>query len=281
MHPAAVPAEDREYGSPIAPSTFCLRWIRRTETGIKPSEQAGIANARYQPGRAINRERAKMNRFGSMRIKMRNLARSSSPPPLLLFLNEVLWHPSSAGAVFPSSRNLATRIARMVPVKGTGLVVELGAGTGTVTQALLDHGIQADRLLIIERSAALATHLRSRFPRLRIIQGDAGNLGDFLPADTPIDAVVSGVPLRSLPYAESRAIVEHWRAVLPVGTLIVQFTYALSGPLRHLTNGFIQLASEIIWLNFPAARVVALELSCATACTVGRHGRPKWSSNKK
>jgi phosphatidylethanolamine/phosphatidyl-N-methylethanolamine N-methyltransferase len=169
----------------------------------------------------------------------------------------------------------------MVPVKGTGLVVELGAGTGTVTQALLDHGIQADRLLIVERSAALATHLRSRFPQLRIIQGDAGNLGDFLPADMPIDAVVSSVPLRSLPYAESRAIVEHRRAVLPVGTLIVQFTYALSGPLRHLTNGFIQLASEITWLNFPAARVVALELSCASASTVGRHGRPKWSSYKK
>ncbi|ANB72670.1 hypothetical protein AYM40_10030 [Paraburkholderia phytofirmans OLGA172] len=67
----------------------------------------------------------------------------------------------------------------MVPVKGTGLVVELGAGTGAVIQALLDHGIQADRLLIIERSAALVTHLRSRFPRLRIIQGDAGTLGDF------------------------------------------------------------------------------------------------------
>ncbi|MFL9959295.1 methyltransferase domain-containing protein [Paraburkholderia nemoris] len=172
-------------------------------------------------------------------------------------------------------------MARMVPVKGTGLVVELGAGTGTITQALLDHGIQADRLLVIERSAALATHLRSRFPQLRIIQGDAGNLGDFLPTDTPIDAVVSGVPLRSLPYAESRAIVEHWRAVLPAGTLILQFTYALSGPLRHLTNGFIVLASEIIWLNFPAARLVALELSCAAAATVGRNVRPKWSSNKK
>ncbi|CAB3744475.1 hypothetical protein LMG24238_07279 [Paraburkholderia sediminicola] len=145
----------------------------------------------------------------------------------------------------------------------------------------IHHGIRADRLLIIERSAALATHLRSRFPRLRIVQGDAGNLGDFLPADTPVDAVVSGVPLRSLPYAESHAIVEHWRAVLPVGTLIVQFTYALSGPLRHLTNGFIQLTSEIIWFNFPAARVVALELSCATACAVGRHGRLKWSSGKK
>jgi hypothetical protein len=51
--------------------------------------------------------------------------------------------------------------------------------------------------------------------------------------------------------------------------------------LRHLTNGFIQLASEITWLNFPAARVVALELSCASASTVGRHGRPKWSSYKK
>lgn len=181
----------------------------------------------------------------------------------LLFLNEALRHPWSAGAAFPSSRQLADAIARMVPVTGEGLIVELGAGTGAVTRALLDRGIPSERLLVIERSAPLAAHLRAAFPRLRIIQGDAGNLGDFLPRGVLVDAIVSGVPLRSLPYAESRSIVEHWRAVLPVGTLIIQFTYALRGPPRHLTDGFIQLSSEIAWLNLPSARIVALKLSNA------------------
>ncbi|PLZ03555.1 methyltransferase [Burkholderia sp. WAC0059] len=214
-----------------------------------------------------------MNRFDTASgIKANRLARLGSSRALLLFLNEVLLRPSSAGAILPSSRSLAKRIARMVPAQGAGLVVELGAGTGAVTQALLDHGIQADRLLVVERSASLAEHLASRFPRLRVIHGDAGKLGDFLPPGALIDAVVSGVPLRSLPYAESRAIVQHWRAVLPNGALIVQFTYALYGPLRHLTDGFTQLASEIIWLNFPAARVVALQLSRATSHGAGRKG---------
>jgi phosphatidylethanolamine/phosphatidyl-N-methylethanolamine N-methyltransferase len=136
-----------------------------------------------------------------------------------------------------------------------------------VTQALLDRGVPSERLLVIERSRSLAARLRSAFPRLRIVQGDAGNLGDFLPRDVPVDAIVSGVPLRSLPYAESRSIVEHWRAVLPAGTLIIQFTYALHGPLRYLTDGFIQLSSEIAWLNLPSARIVALKLSNAAPGT--------------
>ncbi|WP_250516991.1 methyltransferase domain-containing protein [Caballeronia sp. INDeC2] len=179
---------------------------------------------------------------------------------LLVFLREALLHPWSAGAFFPSSRHLADAMARPVPLAGTGPVVELGAGTGAVTQALLDRGVRPERLLVVERAPTLAAHLRARFPQLRIIEGDARNLGSFLTNHDRVDAVVSSVPLRSLPYAESRSMVAHWCSVLPAGTLLIQFTYALYGPPRHLSDEFVELSSEVTWLNLPPARILTLAL---------------------
>jgi phosphatidylethanolamine/phosphatidyl-N-methylethanolamine N-methyltransferase len=189
---------------------------------------------------------------------MKGLAQSHHLRSLPLFLKEALLHPWQAGAVFPSSRQLANAMARQVPTNGTGLVVELGAGTGAVTHALLRRGVQPERLVIIERSAALVASLRVRFPQLHIVHGDALHLGHYLDRNAQIDAIVSSVPLRSLPYAESQSIVEHWRAVLPVGTLIIQYTYALYGPPRHLVDDFVQLSSEVTWLNLPPARILTL-----------------------
>ena len=151
-------------------------------------------------------------------------------------------------------------MARPVPINGSGLVVELGAGTGAVTSALLRRGIEPERLVVVERCPALAANLRARFPQLRIVQDDARNLGWFVGPHSRIDAIVSSVPLRSLPYAESELIVGHWRAVLPDETLIIQYTYALYGPPRHLGDGFVHQSSEVTWRNVPPARILTLRL---------------------
>ena len=68
-------------------------------------------------------------------------------------------------------------------------------------------------------------------------------------------------PCDRYPFEQSQAIVAHWRNLLAPGTILVQFTYALYGPLRHLTDGFLQRASDIAWRNFPPARVVSLEVA--------------------
>src|SRR3546814_14318976 len=88
--------------------------------------------------------------------------------------------PGMIGAVCSSSRYLAAEIAHMVP-SGDGLVVELGAGTGMVTQALLEHGISPRRLIIVERSEGFVAHLRHRFPEATVIHGDAANLCELIP----------------------------------------------------------------------------------------------------
>lgn len=185
-------------------------------------------------------------------------ARTTGP---LLFLRELFSNPAAAGAPWPSSRQLGAKMAAGIPESGSGLVVELGAGTGVVTQALLDHGVEMERLLIIERSPVLFEYLRKRFPQLRVVLADAADCRDLIPAGTPIDAVISSIPLRSLPFEKSEAIVNHWRNLAPRGTRLVQFTYALRGPLRHLSSRFNVHDTEIAWFNFPPARVVSFEMS--------------------
>ncbi len=172
-----------------------------------------------------------------------------------LFLRELLDNPESIGAVWPSSRQLACRMAAQVPLSGDGLVVELGAGTGAVTQALLDRGISARRLWVVERSPSFVQHLRHRFPALTVVGGDAADLESLLPANASVDTIVSSLPLRSLPADVVAAVLDQWRQCLAADGRLVQFTYALWGSDADLFAGFAEEPDHYAWLNLPPARV--------------------------
>ena len=183
-------------------------------------------------------------------------------PPLadpLLFARELFNEPAAVGALWPSSKRLARRMAARVPVHRDGLVIELGGGTGAVTEALLARGISPERLLVIERSPLFVRHLRARFPGVTVLQGDAIRLAHLVPRDRAVDAIVSSLPLRSLPPRDVATIVAQWWALLATGGTVVQFTYALSRRRRLSLPGFSERASEIVWGNLPPARVLALE----------------------
>ena len=176
-----------------------------------------------------------------------------------VFAREMLSQPAAVGAIWPSSGRLARSVASRVPIHGDGLVVELGGGTGAVTHALLQRGIAPGRLVVIERSSAFVRHLRVRFPGTIVVQGDAAELGELLPRGSRIDAIVSSLPLRSLPAQEAAAVVAQWRALIAEGGIAVQFTYDLSGTEFQPLQGFLQRWSHIVWANLPPARVLALE----------------------
>lgn len=176
-----------------------------------------------------------------------------------LFLQEWLANPQRTGAVVPSSRQLAAAMARWLPPDPDSYVLELGPGTGAVTQALLAHGLREDRLVAIERNPKLAHLLRERFPRSHIITGDAWQLDDLLRRrNTPIEcvgAVISSLPLLNFSPEQAEALADKIRAVLdPQGTW-VQYSYRIHKRRTRGTSRFHLLASKIVWLNLPPARV--------------------------
>jgi phosphatidylethanolamine/phosphatidyl-N-methylethanolamine N-methyltransferase len=176
------------------------------------------------------------------------------------FFRELITNPSGVGAACPSSPGLAKCMASFVPLRQASYVLEMGAGTGAVTQALLQRGIPPQQLIALERSPSMAVHLQEVFKGLRVVQGDATefrqllhhHLGERQPT---VSAIVSSLPFRSLPRPVVRAIVEEIHELMSPETLFIQFTYDLR-PIPYAPfHRFERVASKIIWLNLPPARV--------------------------
>ncbi len=163
----------------------------------------------------------------------------------------------------PSGRLLAGAMARttLAEMQGRdGHVVELGAGTGVVTEALLAAGIPANRLALVERDPELAAFLRTRFKGPQIVEGDAARLADLLVKQgiRQVSAVVSSLPLLSLPADVVGGIVRGVFEALPRGGALVQFTYGPSPPIPRGLRDELSLrgaSSRRIWRNVPPAVV--------------------------
>ena len=176
--------------------------------------------------------------------------------PYAAFAREMFAGPRAIGAVCPSWPHLARAMAGELDNIGDGLVLELGAGTGSITHALLQQGVAPTRLIAVERSPALAAHLRKRFPAIRVIEGDAAQLGNLIGNDANrVRAVVSGLPLRSLPRAAAQEIGQQIRHLLPDDGVLVQFTYDLRTPSVWRDSALKNERTRIVWNNLPPARV--------------------------
>ena len=89
------------------------------------------------------------------------------------FIRSWMERPLAIGAVTPSGRPLARTMARYVEPAQTGPVIELGPGTGPVTEALVEQGIDPARLVLVEFNPTFCQLLRVRFPTATVVQGDA------------------------------------------------------------------------------------------------------------
>ena len=183
------------------------------------------------------------------------------PAGTALFLKRWLRRPLAMGAVVPSGRLLGEAMARatLAAMAGReGHVIELGAGH--VTKALLSAGIPAERLALVERDPELAAFLRRHLPGPQVLEGDAVGLPRLLSAHgiDRIAAVVSSLPLLSLPAGVVNGIVHGVFESLPRGAALVQFTYGPAPPVpRALRERLHQQASSgrRIWRNVPPAVV--------------------------
>jgi phosphatidylethanolamine/phosphatidyl-N-methylethanolamine N-methyltransferase len=176
-----------------------------------------------------------------------------------VFLQEWFANPQRTGSLAPSSPQLGAAMAQWLPHDPESFVLELGPGTGAVTEALIKRGLREDRLVAIERNPKMARLLRDKFPRAQIIIGDAWNLDHLLRSRRePIEsvgAVISSLPLLNFPVEEAEALAQKIRAVLQPQGHWVQYTYRIHKLRTRGASSFRLRASKIVWLNFPPARV--------------------------
>ena len=139
------------------------------------------------------------------------------------FLNW-LQKPLAVGAVAPSGRELA-RLMTLGLAPGAR-VIELGAGTGTLTQAILERGVYPSDLHLIEQNEDFAAVLRKRFPVCTVVTGDAERLARHLhELRGKVDFVISGLPLLLFTAARKARVLQQALTMLGRGGCIHQFTY--------------------------------------------------------
>ncbi len=216
----------------------------------RPAEDGPKRRRRRRPRWQVQR------RISALRLRIR---RNRTIKDNLLFLSRLASAPREIGAVAPSSRRLGLAMAAELPDQHQ-ICVELGGGTGSLTRALLSAGLPRENLIVIERDARLAAHLRKRFRGVRVIRGEAQELTALLRAEGigPVDAIVSGLPLRSLPRHVGSAIAAESFTALRQGGVFIQFTYWLLPPVSRATAAQLSIvgaARRWVWGNLPPATV--------------------------
>jgi len=153
--------------------------------------------------------------------------------------------------------SLARAVAAAAAWEPGQTVVELGAGTGAISQGLLERGIPSEAITMIELDESLYDYLRNRFPGVRVVHGDATRLSEIV-AEQQIDhvsTVVSGLPMINMPFDFQQAIVtESFKSMKP-GGFILQYSYS---PIRPIPAKKLGVKAEIVRFvirNVPPAAV--------------------------
>jgi phosphatidylethanolamine/phosphatidyl-N-methylethanolamine N-methyltransferase len=183
------------------------------------------------------------------------------------FFRGWLKRPLQMGAVSPSSRGLGRAMAAYVPLDAVAAgmaVLEIGPGTGAVTQCLIDRGVPEESLVLAEYSPEFCELLAARFPRAKIVGGDAyahnGDIDTAL-AGRAVAATVSSLPLFTKPDALREQVIGGSLDRMEPGSPFIQFSYALTLPVKPERLGASVEISPWVKLNLPPARVLVYRRS--------------------
>lgn len=179
---------------------------------------------------------------------------------VLTFFGLWLRQPAAIGAIMPSGRALALAMAREIDIARPGVVLELGGGTGAITKACLDLGVDPQDMVVLEKEPALCERILSRFPGVRVIRGDARRLEKLVRDHNlgPVKATLSSLPLLTMPAAARRALLRQSFNVMRRDGVFVQYTYGPISPVPQIINRSLDLRvdrSAWVLMNVPPATI--------------------------
>lgn len=183
---------------------------------------------------------------------------------ILRFFRSWIADPLRVAAVVPSGEALSRLITREIE-PSDGPVLELGAGTGVFTRALLARGIRESDLTLIEYGTDFSRILQHRFPKARILCMDASRLANRnIFSGATVGAVVSGLPLLSMSPRKVMSILSGACSYMRPTGAFYQFTY---GPLCPVPRPILDR------LGLKAARVggTICNIPPATVYRITRH----------
>lgn len=173
------------------------------------------------------------------------------------FFKTWIDQPRAVGAVLPTSSTAARKMASLIDRTSVNPVLELGPGTGVITKAILEHGVSPDRLYCVEYSHDFVDDLRTEFPRVNVLHGDAFELDDILPdlGGQKFDAVISGIPLLNFSVDQRIELLNDLLDRLNPGRPVIQFSYGPKSPIPPDWTTYTVESLDWVVRNVPPARL--------------------------
>jgi phospholipid N-methyltransferase len=173
----------------------------------------------------------------------------------LMFLKKFLRSPRTIGSVTPSSRRLTEQMVAPVNWQEAAAVAELGAGTGVITQAILERKRTDCTALIFEQDEEMRSQLVRRFPDLCHWR-NARELTEAMRACgiNSLDAVISGLPFANFSPSLRHQLLDQIESALRPGGMFVAFQYSLQ-MREQLRKRFSDVEVRFVPQNIPFAFV--------------------------
>ncbi|MEQ1600931.1 MAG: hypothetical protein HOP04_12580 [Methylophilaceae bacterium] len=175
---------------------------------------------------------------------------------LLAFWGEFLRNPRDVGSVIPSSQMLGAAVAKEVLSSNPGFVIEIGAGTGSITHALVQIRDQLTELIVIEKSEKLAKVLAQRYANVKVTAGCASLLAKMPISEQQPLTIVSSLPFRSLPLPELEMIRD---LISELGKRKVAFRL-----IQYSYFGRLPFVNKVSWLTWERKHTVFANIPPAT-----------------
>ena len=173
------------------------------------------------------------------------------------FFKNWVGSPKTTGSIVPTGPHLARSMASVIRADSGLPVLELGPGTGSITSAILGHGVKPENLYALEYSESFLKKLRSSFPDINLIHGDAFDLDRSLSGVNVenFDAVVSALPLLNFPQDMRIGLIESLLDRIEPGRPVIQFSYGPMSPVLANRGTYSVEHHDWIMRNVPPARV--------------------------
>lgn len=174
-----------------------------------------------------------------------------------LFFRKFLAKGRTISSAVPSSPALVEGVLRPIDFSKPATIVELGAGTGPVTQELLEQIRPHHRFVAVENDPDFCDVLRRRFPELTLLQADATQLKEPLAkmGINKVDYVLSGLPFPSLPPRAMLRLSRWMNEVMGPNSLFIQITVAPVLFKSFYHRMFEDVDYRMVWLNVPPGGV--------------------------
>jgi phospholipid N-methyltransferase len=176
-----------------------------------------------------------------------------------MFLASAVRNPRRIGAPTPTSASVAATVAQVVPTTGTPIVVELGPGTGSLSDGIHERLPTGGRHIAIELESSLVQHLRQHRPWLEVVHGDAANLRGLLDelGVSQVDAMVTAIPWSLMNSDVQDDILRQASAALAPHGAFTALTYLPAGRTaggrrfeNRLEATFDEIITPVTWRNF-------------------------------